>query len=442
MLKVYKALKVAIAVSLMWGNVVLVGCAQEEFLAAEETVEAVDSDPDRVSVESALATLARFHSDDPSTRADEVPVVAHVDVLMRGDVAPITRSAAEDAPLCYIAQFEGGGYAILGADVKQGGVIAYIPNGTLTASELAEAKAAADRGEDYETPTYIHACVVAYLEAAAEGVIEHTKADNEEEKKLTRSIPFPDGGGAFDPDAPVQLMNTTWHQDAPFNNNCPIIFGRRAKVGCVALALGQILAYNKKMYNVGPDKIVPKNGLVTADNTYYPQWPIITRAIETATPAGNCQFQIANYLYAIGRAVDMNYGVDLSVAPVDNAVAFLKEKAGYKNVNLRSANIEDIKTQIKINKVPVYASGLAQRDIPELSVSNGGPHSWVIDGWQLKTIWVPVGGGAIGDYAKKVDYIYCRFGYNGTMDGWFQYNAIAVPQSYDYRLLNIIYYTL
>lgn len=153
MLKVYKVLKVAIAVSLMWGSVVLVGCAQEEFLTAEETAEAVDSDPDRVSVESALAVLARFHSDDPSTRADDVPVVAHVDVLMRGDVAPMTRSAAEDAPLCYIAQFEGGGYAILGADVKQGGVIAYIPNGTLTASELAEAKAATDRGEDYETPT-------------------------------------------------------------------------------------------------------------------------------------------------------------------------------------------------------------------------------------------------------------------------------------------------
>ena len=128
MQKIHGVLKVAVAASLLSGVVLCGGCARDGILPVEEPTVSDAVGPDHVSVESALAALARFQADDPTTRSSDVPAVSHVDVLMRSEVSPATRTSgtAADAPLCYIAQFEGGGYAVLGADAKQGGVIAYV----------------------------------------------------------------------------------------------------------------------------------------------------------------------------------------------------------------------------------------------------------------------------------------------------------------------------
>ncbi len=438
MRKIYKVLKVAAAASLLSGFIAAGGCTRDEALSAEAVAEAAGSD--RVSIESALAALARFEADDPETRGGNTHTVSHVDVLMRSDAAPATRTAgaAADAPLCYIAQFEGGGYAILGADVRQGGVIAYVPEGSLTASELAAAKVATDRGEDYETPTYIHACIVDYLEAAADGLVPVAEAESRAEVQ-TRGLEFP--GGNFDPDAPVQLMKTTWHQDAPFNDACPLISGQRAKVGCVALALGQILAYNKKTFGIGPTVI---ESYVPGASIFYPNWNYITQAIETPTPAGTYLYAIQSYLAAIGKAVGMNYDVDMSTTySYPNVVNFLKKIDGYNNIAYKSASLNDIKTQIKTNKTPVYARGPAQYDDISIGIEKGGGHAWVIDGWQSKKEWGATGGGIIGDTMTDVDYLYCRFGYpNAKYDGWYRYISLIPAESMIYRLLNIIYYTL
>lgn len=434
----YKVLKVAIAASLLSGFVAAGGCARDEALPVQAAAEAAD--PDRIPVESALAALARFRADDPATRAEEIPVVTHVEVLMRSDVAPATRAAGADAdaPLCYIAQFDGDGYAILGAHGNQAPVIAYVPKGTLSAAELADAKAATDRGEDYETPTYIHARIVDYLQAAADGSLElQREASTVSSEIHTRGLELP----GFNPDEPVHLMKTTWHQDAPYNNSCPIIMGQRAKVGCVALALGQILAYNMKTYDIGPTALTPLNGLVTMNNTFYPNWGHITKAIETSEPASIYRYTIQEYLAAIGNAIDMVYGVFES-KPYRGSyivVDLLKSITGYNDVAFKRATLDDLKTQIKINKTPVFARGSS---IPS-SASQGIDHAWVMDGWKLKKIWVPVGGGMIGDYSKDVDYFYCRYGYKSAQhDGWYYYDSLTASGFEAYSLIDIVYYTL
>lgn len=362
--------------------------------------------------------------------------MAHVDVLMRSDVEPATRTAdaGQDAPLCYIAQFEGGGYAILGANDKQAPVVAYVPKGSLTAQELADAKAAADRGEDHETPTYINACVVEYLQDAAEGLVEN------EAETITRS-----GGPIEWPFKPipdrVQLLNTTWHQDAPYNNYCPIQMGQRTKVGCIALALGQILAYNKKTFNIGPDKLVPLNGIYTQSDIHYPNWSSITRAIETSEPNVIYQYDIQKYLYALGRAVGMQYGINESNAKyLDGVVPFLKKVSGYKDIEYRNATLADIKTQLQFFNVPVFACGsLVWSD----SKKNAIDHAWVIDGWEQRTEWIGMGDGFIGDLPRTIDYVHCLFGYKDAQyDGWIQYNVLSGTRLDAYRLGEIIFYTI
>ncbi len=43
------------------------------------------------------------------------------------------------------------------------------------------------------------------------------------------------------------LIRTKWHQDEPYNNNCPVMSdGDQAPTGCVTVAVGQIAAYYRK----------------------------------------------------------------------------------------------------------------------------------------------------------------------------------------------------
>ena len=447
MQKIYKVLKVAVAASLLSGVVMCGGCARDGILPVEEPTVSDAVGPDHVSVESALAALARFQADDPTTRSSDVPAVSHVDVLMRSEVSPATRTSgtAADAPLCYIAQFEGGGYAVLGADAKQGGVIAYVPQGRLTAADMAAAKAATDRGEDYETPTYIHACMVAYLEAAADGKVEReAEAENDMKPETRIDVPvLPEWPFEPIPDY-VLLMKTTWHQDYPYNAYCYTYDGKQAKVGCVALALGQILAYNMKTFGVGPDVLMPHNGLI--GNNFRPNWTHITKAIETATPAATYLYAIQRYLSELGKAVGMNYGVDESLANSALDVPnFLKRILGYTNIAYKEMTIEDIRTQLRFNKTPVYACGSARYDDTSLGIEKGGPHAWVIDGWQEKTEWHGTGGGVVGDVSVKVDYVYCRYGYEDAKhDGWVKYDVLASPVLKDeiYQGINMVSYYL
>lgn len=98
--RIYKVLRVAVAASLFLGFVLSIGCARNESLPAGCNGRRVRY---RSSKLSALSALARFHPDDFSTRADkEVTAVWHVEVLMRSEVAPATRTA--EAPLCYICR--------------------------------------------------------------------------------------------------------------------------------------------------------------------------------------------------------------------------------------------------------------------------------------------------------------------------------------------------
>ncbi len=430
MQKIYKVLKVAVAASLLSGVVLCGGCARDGILPVEEPTVSDAVGPDHVSVESALAALARFQADDPTTRSSDVPAVSHVDVLMRSEVSPATRTSgtAADAPLCYIAQFEGGGYAVLGADAKQGGVIAYVPQGRLTAADMAAAKAATDRGEDYETPTYIHACMVAYLEAAADGKVER-EANDDAATRIDIVGGFP--MEPFDP----RLLKTEWHQWYPYNDSCPFINGERAPVGCVALALGQILAYNKLAFDVGPEIIKPQ-GQYIYQSSYRPYWATITKALETATPAATCWFELAQYLYKLGLAVNMIYGPTNSIAYPSDVVKFLKDQAGYKNVSLRTAKFTDVRNMI-LNGNPVYACGFANIDDEEHHIEKAGGHAWVIDYYNTKEeIFTTPEGYVKFDY----NYVHCRYGYGGDYDGWYLLEPRSTIESH--YLEQIVYYTL
>lgn len=418
-MKIYKVLRVAAAASLLSGFIASGGCTRDEVLPLEEATAPAQSGC--VSIEHALEALSRFNDGEALTRTAEVPAVAHVDVLMRSDVEPATRTAdaGQDAPLCYIAQFEGGGYAILGANDKQAPVVAYVPKGSLTAQELADAKAAADRGEDHETPTYINACVVEYLQDAAEGLVEN-EAEIAENVETRTDIPI-----HWEP-LKETLMFTEWDLWAPYNGSCGTDrFGNPNSAGCVAIALSQIMIYNMVNFGIGPNSIHHPT-FYTQGDVYYPVWLSLNKTIDGATPPNN-QFilrDLADFIHEIGRSVGMIYKSDESTAFDNDAAKFLNQVVKYKNVSLRTATATDMKKMIATNKTPVFASG--------------NSHAWVIDGWrETKEIFTNAAGGSI---TINYNYFYCRYGFGGESDGWYLFQLASLKDPY--KLTKIIYYTL
>lgn len=189
-------------------------------------------------------------------------------------------------------------------------VLAVVEKGHLSAKTLISAKKSLDCGDELDLPTYVSAMVAANIANGGNS---------------TKSIETRSGWTPLE----QNLLKTEWHQWAPFNTVCCSKIGFETPVGCVALALGQILAYNKAIHNVGPSMMY-KPGFPQLP--YSPRWTQITQAIETALPAAINEAPVAEFLYQIGKAVGMVYYRPYSLATPENAASFLSTVAGYKNV--------------------------------------------------------------------------------------------------------------
>lgn len=199
------------------------------------------------------------------------------------------------------------------------------------------------------------------------------------------------------------------------------------------------MAYNKKRFGIGPEEIYRPG--IKPGNPYRPGWSILTQAIETAAPPATSYFELANYLYHIGIAVDMIYGYPISrIDNIANVTTFLKQIAGYKFVSVKTPSASMIHSMLT-NGTPVYARGYAKIDDNKNNIIKTGDHAWVIDGYEVKQEIFPVANNPQGYITVDKYYFHCRYGYGGDHDGWFlfQYNNIT---DLTYSLQQIIYYTL
>ena len=127
------------------------------------------------------------------------------------------------------------------------------------------------------------------------------------------------------------LLSTYWNQRAPYNKYCPKHNGTSTLVGCVAIAIGQIMNYHQKN---------------TIKNY---NWNKINSNFDSDAASD----ETAKLLHDIGVGVNMNYGVTGSGSNVKNAVKYFKN-AGYKTHSIYS--YEGFKKSIN-NSNPVYLKG-------------------------------------------------------------------------------------
>ena len=209
------------------------------------------------------------------------------------------------------------------------------------------------------------------------------------------------------------LIKTNWGQGIPFNNSTPYVGSRyingNAPAGCVAIAIGQILFYHKRMFGYSYD------------------W----------NKLGNMQSypdEMGDFIRAIGDGVSMVYGKDgshphiltkanLYLGPKD----FL-EHAGYKARGL-DFSLQEITSQLDKGN-PVYVSGFKESDFFDAPNLFKG-HAWVCDAYVKRTLVNNSNGrssgggrGSNGTRASTgntayVYYLHFNWGWDGAHNGWF-----------------------
>ncbi len=211
-------------------------------------------------------------------------------------------------------------------------------------------------------------------------------------------------------EAVAPLIESNWAQGCGFNNYCPAD-GQgpcsKALVGCVAVAMGQVLYYHKQPItgNGSHSYSHPKYGTLSANfgNTTY-QWSSMSNS--SGTNAASL------LLYHCGVSVDMDYGPGASGIPVSalnrvsNAFinyfkysndAVIRHKSSYSAVAWDNM----VKAELNANR-PLFYVGIGT-----------GGHAFNVDGYQ------------------GTNHFHVNWGWSGSYNGYYYLSSLS-PGGYDF----------
>lgn len=119
------------------------------------------------------------------------------------------------------------------------------------------------------------------------------------------------------------LIPTTWCQTSPWNDKTPLVNNTHCKVGCVAVAIGQMMYYFNQLYG-SPSGLYESVSLQTNNYTYLWQQIVLASFNASSTRWNNMSLNsndngntgyVADLLASIGSKVHMNYGLTISTVP-------------------------------------------------------------------------------------------------------------------------------
>ena len=195
------------------------------------------------------------------------------------------------------------------------------------------------------------------------------------------------------------LVSTEWEQGNPYNMYCPTESGQHTLVGCVAVAMGQIMKFHNWPENgIGSNSYQWNGQTVSADfeSTSY-DWNNMPSSLGYGSTTAQKQ-AVATLLFHCGVGVNMDYGLDGSGSNSEYAEYAMQYYFGYSSsidlVNKSSYQIEQFNQMLIDNlesSQPIYYAG------------NDGTmgHAFVLDGYQGSS------------------YFHFNWGWGGWLDGYF-----------------------
>lgn len=324
-------------------------------------------------------------------------------------INPINNENGES--ICYVINYKGGGFIIMSADNRIEPILAFSTTSTF---EL--------------DITSLNSALIAWVDVVKKGVNDMRASDKPQSTEVAESwtseaisygigIPgngLPDDDPILPPIPPsrpctcyteqvTQLLSSPWHQGVPYNNNAPLVVDGsgqtvRAQAGCVAVAMGQVMAYHKY-----PNRY---NWSSTND--------------------------IARLLRDAGDALGTKYGPDASGADAHDISPSLVGQFGYKQADCADYDLTTVINNLKLHR-PVILSGGSKGGSWLIPIYENG-HAWVCDGYK-KLITCNQHNNASDSY---VTYLHMNWGWGGYKDAYYRYDTwnpnADKGYAYDYKL--------
>lgn len=230
-------------------------------------------------------------------------------------------------------------------------------------------------------------------------------------------------------DSCVTIMPTKWGQRDIYGQYCP-----NGISGCVATALGQILAFKQMPASfvttvaMGDDYVVGQ--------TISPGWSLIGQHVITHYDSLACNpvhNQIGALLREIGAQVSMSYNTNSSSAYISN-VPNLFSAWGINHGSSANANTTSMRNSIS-NGCPVFMWG---------NNTNGvSAHAWVADGYKyydIRRIWyglvssIPelIYAPIYEEIIKDQKLLHINWGWDGVCNGYFNFDCYDSSSAVQY----------
>lgn len=196
------------------------------------------------------------------------------------------------------------------------------------------------------------------------------------------------------------LVETLWGQGQYYNSKCPAVWGERCAVGCVATAMAQVMRYWGY-----PERGNGSNGYYSSIRVGYVyarfdgryEWDQMPIALKSNSARSQVN-AVAQLSYHCGVAVNMEYGVDVSLAYLMEARNALLRNFNYSSdirYLMKRDYSDDEWHQILKNEID------ARRPVLYGGSGSGGGHAFVCDGYDSD-----------GDF-------HFNWGWNGMYNGFF-----------------------
>ncbi|MBP3517048.1 MAG: C10 family peptidase [Parabacteroides sp.] len=353
---------------------------------------------------------------------------------------PRTKSENENSDCIYIVNYkEDRGFAIISQDTRIPTVLGYSDNGNITPGEIHDGLAYVlntlpvyvnQKMEEYQQMIdslnqYLNVSSLLVRTKAfgdcrydsLETVVDGTGYDINDPtcNKIINVYDVAEGDWICNGQKGPLYNGIHWHQSYPYNLEIPAKPGcNHALVGCVAIAVAHILAYNQY-----PSSFTAKGVSYTVDYN------------------NMSTYTCAPFLRGVADAVDMDYGCgslvndggsNSNISKADNA---LKNIFNYKTGGYTSYNWNDVYTDLDNNRL-VYTRGQ----------SDSGGHAWIIDGYyrrsklthQIGVVYnnslnCVVGYRCINETYPVQNLVHCNWGWeNRKGDGYFE-SGIFTPSN-------------
>ena len=313
-----------------------------------------------VDKEQAMQKAQRFYSDRGQTskvrKLKQVPRAAEVNTAMENDCFYVFNAGEDD------------GYVIISGDDRTPDVLGYCDSGSFRADDMPE-----------------------NMKAWLEDYAEQIRCLQQNSALKAAEVPT-------HPAVPV-LMKSTWNQDDPYNQKCPVFFDEskygRCVTGCVATAMAQVMYYHR--YPERTTQTIPgytcmtdwkeKLGSSTPSYITVPSVPVTkldwSNMLDSYKGGESAaqQSAVATLMQAVGASLNMDYGLaedgGSSATPTDMKAALITYFDYDKDMYFITRNVCTAEVWDKT----MYYEMAASRPVLYGGQSTGGGHAFVLDGY-------------------------------------------------------------